>query len=83
MQLFTDGEMRRGTWMAWLLESLGGVISQPGGLREWHRDPEQTLGIEFCLDAAGQGAPEAFLNHLTAQEVPEQPRHHPFAPDDV
>src|SRR5437588_2303988 len=38
MEVFTDGEMRRGTWMAWLLESLGGVVPQPGGLREWHRD---------------------------------------------
>jgi 5-methyltetrahydropteroyltriglutamate--homocysteine methyltransferase len=38
--VFTDGEMRRATWMAGLLESLGGVVTvtrQAAGTG-WHRD---------------------------------------------
>jgi len=40
MEVFTDGEVRRGTWMAGLLESLGGVVDVTGGARRasWHRD---------------------------------------------
>jgi 5-methyltetrahydropteroyltriglutamate--homocysteine methyltransferase len=37
MKIFTDGEMRRATWMAGLLESLGGVEEQPADPRvKWH-----------------------------------------------
>ena len=40
MEVFTDGEVRRGTWMAGLLETLGGVVdvtstTPPVG---WHRE---------------------------------------------
>jgi 5-methyltetrahydropteroyltriglutamate--homocysteine methyltransferase len=40
IEVFTDGEMRRGTWMAGLLESLGGVVPVPQdpGRVAWHRD---------------------------------------------
>jgi 5-methyltetrahydropteroyltriglutamate--homocysteine methyltransferase len=40
MEVFTDGEVRRGTWMAGLLESLGGVVDVTGGAGRtgWHRD---------------------------------------------
>jgi len=48
IEVFTDGEMRRGTWMAGLLESLGGVEPVPRVRVAWHRDrgddpsPEET-----------------------------------------
>jgi 5-methyltetrahydropteroyltriglutamate--homocysteine methyltransferase len=40
IEVFTDGEMRRGTWMAGLLESLGGVVdvTQQAARVGWHRD---------------------------------------------
>src|SRR5918912_756893 len=56
IEVFTDGEVRRGIWMAGLMESLGGVvpIDVPTGLG-WHRDgaadpdPED---VQFQLVAA-------------------------------
>jgi 5-methyltetrahydropteroyltriglutamate--homocysteine methyltransferase len=48
IHVFTDGEMRRGTWMAGLLESLGGVVPVPtaaGGVR-WRRDDGQDPSAE-------------------------------------
>jgi 5-methyltetrahydropteroyltriglutamate--homocysteine methyltransferase len=39
IEVYTDGEMRRATWMAGLLESLGGVAPAPGaGRAGWYRD---------------------------------------------
>jgi 5-methyltetrahydropteroyltriglutamate--homocysteine methyltransferase len=40
MEVFTDGEMRRKTWMAGVLESLGGVVDMTSGAARvgWHRD---------------------------------------------
>src|SRR2546427_5918449 len=38
IQAFTDGEMRRSTWMAGLLETLTGVVSIGAVTLDWHRD---------------------------------------------
>src|SRR5215472_18698631 len=40
VEVFTDGEMRRATWMAGILESLGGVVnvSSEGARVGWHSD---------------------------------------------
>ena len=39
IEVFTDGEVRRATWMAGLLESIGGVLELPPGPGvTWHRD---------------------------------------------
>jgi 5-methyltetrahydropteroyltriglutamate--homocysteine methyltransferase len=38
MQIFTDGEVRRDTWMAGLLESTGGVVPAYLAPVPWHRD---------------------------------------------
>src|SRR5438105_6314479 len=78
MQVFTDGEMRRGTWMAWLLESLGGVIAQPGGLREWHRDRGGDPAAEdtrFAMVAANDRLSRKL--NLTALEAEFLARHAP------
>ncbi|GAA2875369.1 hypothetical protein GCM10020220_076180 [Nonomuraea rubra] len=37
IEVFTDGEMRRQTWLAGLLESLGGVSPTPLPSTEWWR----------------------------------------------
>ncbi|MBO0682162.1 MAG: hypothetical protein J2P45_03315 [Candidatus Dormibacteraeota bacterium] len=44
MEVFTDGEVRRATWMASLLENLGGVQPLPleeSAVVDWHRDSGQ------------------------------------------
>jgi methionine synthase II (cobalamin-independent) len=38
IEVFTDGEMRRGTWMAGLLESIGGVVPVPLRAAPWYRE---------------------------------------------
>jgi 5-methyltetrahydropteroyltriglutamate--homocysteine methyltransferase len=38
MEVFTDGEMRRATWMAGILESLGGVVEVSRTSVGWHSD---------------------------------------------
>jgi 5-methyltetrahydropteroyltriglutamate--homocysteine methyltransferase len=40
LEVFTDGEMRRATWMASILESLDGVVAAPADAVQvgWHRD---------------------------------------------
>ena len=37
LKVFTDGEVRRATWMAGMLESLGGVTQVPAPGVRWHR----------------------------------------------
>jgi 5-methyltetrahydropteroyltriglutamate--homocysteine methyltransferase len=50
LEVFTDGEMRRDTWMAGLLESTGGVV--PAELAEvrWHRGQGTAPGQETAFD---------------------------------
>jgi 5-methyltetrahydropteroyltriglutamate--homocysteine methyltransferase len=78
MDVFTDGEMRRATWMAEVLESLDGVVPYSGGLREWHRDrgedpsPDDT---EFEMVAAN-GRLSRKVN-LTSIETAFLARHAP------
>ena len=50
LEVFTDGEMRRDTWMAGLLESTGGVV--PAELAEvrWHRGQGTAPGEETSFD---------------------------------
>ncbi len=38
IEVFTDGEMRRDTWMAGLLESTGGMVPVEARPVTWHRD---------------------------------------------
>jgi 5-methyltetrahydropteroyltriglutamate--homocysteine methyltransferase len=51
LQIFTDGEVRRATWMAGLLEQLGGVVPVEAPKHIWHRDdgepPEDETDFEM------------------------------------
>ncbi|HEY7489394.1 MAG TPA: cobalamin-independent methionine synthase II family protein [Streptosporangiaceae bacterium] len=50
MQVFTDGEVRRDTWMAGLLESLGGVVAQPASPRvKWRRNGDEPTDEETAF----------------------------------
>jgi Methionine synthase II (cobalamin-independent) len=54
IQVFTDGEVRRATWMAGLLEQLGGVVPVEAAKAPWYREdgtpPEEET--DFQLVAA-------------------------------
>jgi 5-methyltetrahydropteroyltriglutamate--homocysteine methyltransferase len=56
MEVFTDGEMRRDTWMAGLLESIGGVIPAYRAPAPWYRDggspPTEETDLEFVAATA-------------------------------
>jgi 5-methyltetrahydropteroyltriglutamate--homocysteine methyltransferase len=55
IEVFTDGEMRRATWMAGLLESTGGMVPVELHAVPWHRDggSPPTSETDFDLVAAG------------------------------
>ena len=46
VEVFTDGEMRRATWMAGILESLGGVVEVTAARVGWHSDRGEAPPIE-------------------------------------
>ena len=54
MPVFTDGEVRRDTWMAGLLESIGGVVPVPAHAARWYRQDgtPPTEETDFQLMAA-------------------------------
>ncbi|MFI7700480.1 5-methyltetrahydropteroyltriglutamate--homocysteine S-methyltransferase [Nonomuraea sp. NPDC049480] len=78
IEVFTDGEMRRATWMAGLLESLGGVVPVEPPTSAWFRDdgtmpaPEETA---FRMVAAKDKITQKA--HLTAVEADFMSRHAP------
>src|SRR5258707_14485192 len=50
LEVFTDGEMRRDTWMAGLLESTGGVVPAELADVRWHRGQGTAPGEETWFD---------------------------------
>jgi 5-methyltetrahydropteroyltriglutamate--homocysteine methyltransferase len=51
IEVFTDGELRRDTWMAGLLESTGGVVPAEPRPVTWHRDQGTAPAEETRFDA--------------------------------
>ncbi|MEW9548292.1 5-methyltetrahydropteroyltriglutamate--homocysteine S-methyltransferase [Nonomuraea sp. NPDC050783] len=77
LEILTDGEMRRATWMAGLLESLGGVVPVEVPTSAWFREdgpppPEETA---FRMVAAKDRLTQRA--HLTAVEADFMARHAP------
>ncbi len=80
MQVFTDGEVRRATWMAGLLESLGGVvpIERNPARVGWHRDRgEDPPTEETDFQMVGANAPLTRRVPLTSIEAAFLARHAP------
>jgi methionine synthase II (cobalamin-independent) len=50
LEVFTDGEVRRGTWMAGLLEDIGGVVPSGHAAVPWHRDDGLAPAQETSFD---------------------------------
>ena len=76
LEVFTDGEMRRDTWMAGLLESTGGVTPVNRAQVTWYRDrgtaPPEETGFDTVAahekvtrQAAHTSVEAAFLNQHT------------------
>jgi len=77
IEVFTDGEMRRGTWMAGLLEALDGVVAVPSGTARvaWHRDRGGAPSLEDTdfdmVVASGKLSQRAWLTSAEASFLAE------------
>ncbi|MFC5820936.1 cobalamin-independent methionine synthase II family protein [Nonomuraea sp. NPDC050478] len=78
IEVFTDGEMRRATWMAGLLESLGGVVPAEVTNSAWFRgDGQPVPPDETSFDMVAANARLTQKKHLTAAEADFLGRHAP------
>lgn len=74
LEVFTDGEVRRATWMAWMLESLGGVTPVPAPGVRWHRtggDPPASETDWDTVAASGKLTQRARLSSVEAAFLAE------------
>jgi len=79
MEVYTDGEVRRATWMAGLLESLGGVVhaERTTGVA-WHRDEgEAPAAEETAFDMVAATGPLTRRIALTGIEAAFMADHAP------
>ena len=69
IQIFTDGEVRRATWMAGLLESIGGVVRLAHApMVRWHRQDGDPPDDETAFDmVAVNGKLTQKANHTTLE----------------
>ncbi|MEV0998903.1 cobalamin-independent methionine synthase II family protein [Nonomuraea sp. NPDC050202] len=78
IEVFTDGEMRRQTWLAGLLESLGGVSPAPLPSTEWWRgDGEPVPPEETSWDLVVATGKLTQKKNMTAVEAGFLARHAP------
>ncbi|WP_426502237.1 cobalamin-independent methionine synthase II family protein [Dactylosporangium sp. McL0621] len=80
VEVFTEGEVRRGTFMAGLMESLGGLVpvEETGGLVSWHRagmaDPTPE---ELAFEGAAAGGKLYQKKAMTSTEAAFLAKHAP------
>jgi 5-methyltetrahydropteroyltriglutamate--homocysteine methyltransferase len=77
IEVFTDGEMRRATWMAGLLESLGGVVPVQAPSTAWFRGGEPVAPEETSFQMVAATAKLSQKSDLTAIEADFLARHAP------
>jgi 5-methyltetrahydropteroyltriglutamate--homocysteine methyltransferase len=77
IEVFTDGEMRRETWMASLLESTGGVVAHDMPAVDWHRGGEIVSGEETAFDAVAAAEKVTRKAAHTSVEAAFMARHAP------
>ncbi|MEV0391345.1 cobalamin-independent methionine synthase II family protein [Nonomuraea sp. NPDC050643] len=78
IEVFTDGEVRRATWMAGLLESLGGVVPVEPPSTAWFRnDGEEVAPEETSFDMVAANGRLTQKTNLTAIEADFLVRHAP------
>ncbi len=77
IEVFTDGEVRRGTWMAGLLESTGGVVPAELAPVIWHRDGGTASAEETSFDAVAASGKVTRRAAHTSVEAAFLTRHAP------
>ncbi|MFG1709530.1 cobalamin-independent methionine synthase II family protein [Nonomuraea sp. M3C6] len=77
IEVFTDGEVRRATWMAGLLESLGGVVPVPLHSTGWFRDDGPPPPEETAFEMVAVSGKLTQRSNLTAVEADFLTRHAP------
>jgi 5-methyltetrahydropteroyltriglutamate--homocysteine methyltransferase len=77
IEVFTDGEMRRATWMAGLLESTGGMVPVELYPVPWHRADGSPPASETDFDAVAAGAKVTRKAAHTSVEARFLARHAP------
>jgi 5-methyltetrahydropteroyltriglutamate--homocysteine methyltransferase len=78
VQVFTDGEARRESWRAGLLESLDGVVPAKRTMR-WYRDGRELGPDETLTDGVAVTAKVSRKQHLTGVEAAFMAAHAPGA----
>jgi 5-methyltetrahydropteroyltriglutamate--homocysteine methyltransferase len=76
MQVFTDGEARRESWRAGLMESLDGVVPVTR-VMTWYRDGRELPPEETPGDGVAAAAPVSRKQDLTGVEAAFMARHAP------
>ena len=79
MEVYTDGEMRRDTWMAGLLESTGGVVAYDLPAVAWHRGGVLVPDEETAFDAVAASEKVTRKAAHTSVEAAFLARHAPGA----
>jgi 5-methyltetrahydropteroyltriglutamate--homocysteine methyltransferase len=77
VEVFTDGEMRRDTWMAGLLESIGGVTPAELYAVPWHREGGSPPENETDFDAVAATSTVTRKGAHTSVEADFLARHAP------
>ncbi|GAA3254580.1 cobalamin-independent methionine synthase II family protein [Nonomuraea helvata] len=77
IEVFTDGEVRRATWMAGLMESLGGVEPVPVPNSTWFRDGGEVPPEETAFEMVVASGKLTQKTQLTAVEADFLARHAP------
>jgi 5-methyltetrahydropteroyltriglutamate--homocysteine methyltransferase len=77
IEVFTDGEVRRATWMAGLLESLGGVVPVELPPAKWYREDGEPPREETEWQMVAASAKLTQKAHHTSAEAAFLARHAP------
>jgi 5-methyltetrahydropteroyltriglutamate--homocysteine methyltransferase len=77
IEVFTDGEVRRDTWMAGLLESTGGVVPAPLHPVTWHRDLGTATAEETSFETVAAAEKVTREASHTSTEAAFLARHSP------
>jgi 5-methyltetrahydropteroyltriglutamate--homocysteine methyltransferase len=78
LQVFTDGEVRRDSWRAGLMESLDGVVPAPRDMK-WYRDGAELPPGETLRDGVAASAKVTRKAAHTSVEAAFMTRHAPGA----
>lgn len=77
IEVFTDGEVRRATWMAGMLESIGGVVSVPVPPAKWYRNGGEPPREETAWNMVAANAKLTQRANHTSIEAEFLARHAP------